>query len=57
MEKGVVISLVAPVIRAGGNAPEARVFYSMFGNVKFQVLDWEVGLGEDVRYTVEGDKE
>ena len=51
------MGLVVPVIGAGGNVAEAKVFYSMFGNVKFQVLDLEVGLDKGLGDTGEGDEE
>ena len=51
------MSLVVPVIGAEGNVAETRVFYSMFGNVKFQVLDLEVGLDKGLGDTGEGDEE
>ena len=43
VEKSVVMSLVVLVIEAGGNAVKAGVSCSMSGNVKFWVLDLEIG--------------
>ena len=57
VKKGVIMGLVVPVIGAGDNVAEAKVFYSMFGNVKFQVLDLEVGLDKGLGDTGEGGEE
>ena len=49
VEKGVIMNLVITMRGAGGNAVKAGVFHSMFGNIKFWVLDLEVGLSESMR--------
>ena len=51
------MSLVILVIGAGGNVVEARVFCSMFENVKFQILDLEAGLDKGLKDMGVGDKE
>ena len=51
------MSLVVLVIGAGGNAAEARVFCGMFGNIKFQVLDLELGLDKSLTDVGESDEE
>ena len=56
MKKGVVMSLVVWVIGAGDNVAEARVFCSMFGNVKFWILDLAVDLNKGLRDVEEGDE-
>ena len=56
MKQGVVMSLVVWVIGAGDNVAEARVFCSMFGNVKFWILDLAVDLNKGLRDVGEGDE-
>ena len=44
MEKGVIIGLLFTVIGAGDDVAEAGMFWCMFWNVEFQVLDLKAGL-------------
>ena len=43
MEKDVIMGLIVLVIGAGGNVTKVGVFYGMLGNIKFWVLDLEMG--------------
>ena len=51
------MDLIVMVIEAADNAAEARVFCSMFWNVKFQVLDLKAGLGKSLEGMREGEEE
>ena len=57
MEKGVVMDLIVIVIGVGDNMAETGVFCSVFQNVKFQVLDLEVGLDKSLENTRESEEE
>ena len=50
------MSLVVLVIGAGGNAAEAEMFHGVFGNVKFWVLDLEMGLSKSLEDVGEGEE-
>ena len=51
------MDLVVLVIEAEDNVAEAKVFYGMSRNIKFQVLDLEVDLGEGLGDTKEDGEE
>ena len=53
IKKGIVMDLVVLVIEAEDNVAEAKMFYGMSRNIKFQVLDLEVDLGEGLEDTGE----
>ena len=57
IKKGIVMDLVVLVIEAEDNVAEAKVFYGMSRNIKFQVLDLKVDLGEGLGDTEEDGEE
>ena len=57
VEKGVIMDLIVMVIGVGDNMAEAKVFCSMFWNVKFQVLDLKASLDKSLEDMREGEEE